>query len=170
VFGLGTVALGSNSIDEEMVMKRTNYKRTIMSGAMILAAMFGVSVTASPVTAAPPVVEDDHGAFVRILGNPSDGTVKFQYGWYEDSPASDAVGYWIGLYDVTNSRYVWSPNEENPEPMFDGMDELFMNARPTTNLPNGEYKVVFFVRNSYEGEVTNIASIEVPFTVDRSDD
>ena len=152
-------------------MKKTNYKRTIMSGAAILASTLGASTVVGPgASAMPPRLPDSNGAFVRILGDPSDGTIKFQYGWYEDSPASDAVGYWIGLYDITNSRYVWSPNEENPEPMFDGMDELFMNARPTTNLPNGEYKVVFFVRGSYDEPVTNIAEIETEFTVDRLDD
>ena len=43
------------------------------------------------------------------------------------------------------------------------------NAKPTTNLPNGEYKVVFFVRATYEEPVTNIAEMELFFTVNRKD-
>ncbi len=40
---------------------------------------------------------------MRLLGNPADGTAKFQYGWEESTDASDAARYWVGLYDVTNS-------------------------------------------------------------------
>ena len=44
-----------------------------------------------------------------------------------------------------------------------------MNARPMADLADGEYKVVLFLRASYEPEV-NIAEIEVPFTVVHDDD
>jgi hypothetical protein len=48
-------------------------------------------------------------------------------------------------------------------------DRFFRNARPTAELPNGDYKVVFFVRGTYE-PATNISVIELPFTVSHSDD
>jgi hypothetical protein len=152
-------------------MKRiSNAARAAAVGVAILAA--GAS---SMVSAAPPVVVADAGAYVRLVGNPSDGTAKFQFGWEEDTPSSDPAGFWIGLYDVTNSHYEWSVDTEWSEdsewvyvnkPTELG-DSLFLNARPTSDLEDGDYKVVMFVRASYGPEV-NVASIEVPFTVDAS--
>ena len=129
------------------------------------------AVVAGPLMAAPlgadalrPSVMHDDGAYVRLVGNPADGTAKFQFGWVGDSPASDAAGYWVGLYDVTNSHYVWH-FDTGP---VDLPDALFRNAHPAAELPNGEYKVVFFVRDAYE-PTTNISEIEFPFTVSNSD-
>ena len=146
--------------------------RAAAAGAAILVA--GASSLAS---AAPPRIDVDEGAFVRLVGNPADGTAKFQFGWEEDTPSSDPAGFWIGLYDVTNSHYEWSYDTEWTDedewlhvnkPAELG-DSLFLNARPTSDLDDGDYKVVMFVRQSYEPTV-NIASIEVPFTVDASMD
>lgn len=122
-----------------------------------------VVATPAITMAAPPVVAQNNGAYVRIVGNPADGTAKFQYGWGASTAASDAAGYWVGIYDVTNSHYVWSfdtgPTDLPPA--------LMLNAKPTPNLPDGEYKVVFFVRGTYD-PATNLAEIELPFTVNRS--
>ena len=128
------------------------------------AAMFSV-VSPSMISAAPPVVVQDDGAYVRLVGNPSEGTAKFQFGWAASTAASEAAGYWIGIYDVTNSTYVWA-TDTGPT---DLPDEFMQNAKPTTKLPNGEYKVVFFVRATYEDPVTNLAEMELFFTVNRKD-
>ena len=140
-------------------MKR---KRSVLLtiAAMSVSLVGGARVS----NAAPPEVAEDDGAFVRLVGNPADGTVKFQYGWDEDTAASDAVGYWIGLYDVTNSDYVWSFDTGT----LDLPDEFFRNAKPTPDLPNGVYKVVFFVRDSYGEPTTNLAEIELEFQVTNS--
>lgn len=139
-------------------MKRK--RSVLLAGAAVVASVVGgVGVT----NAAPPEVVRDEGAFVRLVGNPADGTAKFQYGWDEDTAASEAVGYWVGLYDVTNSHYEWVIAYEDVELP----DEFFRNAKPTPDLPNGEYKVVFFVRGSYE-PTTNISDIELPFMVTNS--
>lgn len=124
----------------------------------------GISGTSAMVQAAPPVTELDEGAFVRILGNPEDGTIKFQYGWLSRTPASDAAGYWVGVYDVTNSRYLWNMDTGSIETK----DAMFKNSRPISELSNGDYKVVFFVRETYVQPVENIAEIELPFTVNNS--
>lgn len=138
-----------------------NIKKTIQS-AVALTVLAGVNVVAPSVThAARPIVETDHGAFVRIVGNPLDGTIKFQYGWADDTDASDAAGYWIGVYDVTHSHYVWN-TDTGPVNL---PSALKRNAHPTADLPNGDYKVVFFVRDTYDEPVTNISEIELPFTV-----
>ena len=128
-------------------------------------AVMVVSWAALPlsVDAAAPTVMHDDGAFVRLVGSPADGTAKFQYGWADGTLASAAAGYWVGLYDVTNSHYEWAFDTGS----VDLPDQLFKNARPTADLPNGEYKVVFFVRGTY-GPATNIAEIEFPFTVSNS--
>ncbi len=140
-------------------------KRTLKATLGVVAATT-MLVVSGPVTtsmAAPPVVAENNGAYVRLLGNPADGTAKFQFGWNADTPSSDAAGYWIGLYDITNSQYVWVTDTGPTEQP----DALFLNARPTPDLPDGDYKVVLFVRATYNEPVTNIAAIELPFTVDR---
>ena len=142
-------------------MKAKNYSVGRIA-AMVAAACIGLTLPAKTYAAQPTVAQDD-GAFVRLLGNPADGTAKFQYGWSAGTTASAAAGYWIGVYDVTNSHYEWSFDTN----AIDLPDEFFRNARPTAYLPNGEYKVVFFVRGTYE-PATNLAEIEFPFTVSNS--
>ena len=140
-------------------------KRKLKGTLAGLAAVAGLTVGVNAVAnAAPPDTAVDDGAYVRMLGNPADGTAKFQYGWSESTPASDAAGYWVGVYDVTHSHYVWS-FDTGPTNL---PDDFFRNAKPTAELPNGEYKVVFFVRATYTAPVTNIAEIEFPFTVSNS--
>lgn len=141
-------------------MKRS-VRSTLVGVAAAAGLLFGGQ---SMVTAAPPVVDTDDGAFVRIVGNPADGTAKFQFGWEAGSAASDAAGYWVGVYDVTNSHYEWSFDTG----AIDLPDAFFRNAKPTVDLPNGDYKVVFFVRGTY-GPATNLAEIELPFEVTNSD-
>jgi hypothetical protein len=140
-------------------------KRILTASLPFVAAatMFSV-VGPATVSAAPPVVVQDNGAYVRLVGNPAEGTAKFQFGWAAGTPASAAAGYWIGIYDVTNSHYVWA-TDTGPVPL---PSALLENAKPTTKLANGDYKVVLFVRATYDDPVTNISAIEVPFTVARS--
>jgi hypothetical protein len=148
-----------------------------------VAIIAGIGLASPAMTnAAPPliqkdrgyvVIEKDQGAFVRITGDTSYGTIKFQFGWSADTDASDdAVGYWVGVYDVTRSGYVWS-TDSGP---FDTPEQLFRNAVPVEGLQNGEYKVVFFVRSEYNDpstefidETTNVAEIDgLEFTVSNS--
>lgn len=139
-------------------------KRRLSASLAAAAVAAGLGIGGSTATlAAQPYVERDAGAYVRLVGNPADGTAKFQYGWDEDTAASEAVGYWIGVYDVTNSHYEWVKAFED----VDLPEEFFRNAKPTENLPNGQYKVVFFVRGSYE-PTTNISEIELYFDVTNS--
>ncbi len=142
-----------------------NNKRTLR-GSVAITAMIGATLVGSATAhAATPTVTTDDGAFVRMLGNPADGTVKFQFGWASSTVASDAAGYWVGVYDVTNSHYVWN-SDTGP---IDLPSQLKRNAHPTSELPDGDYKIVFFVRRTYTQPVTNLAEIEVPFSVDADD-
>lgn len=140
---------------------RTHPKR--YAAAALIAAAVGVVMPGTS-HAAPPTVATDHGAFVRLVGNPGDGTAKFQFGWSESTQASEAAGFWIGVYDVTHSHYVWSTDTG----AVDLPEKFFRNARPTADLSNGDYKVVFFVRGTYE-PATNLSEVELPFTVDNAD-
>ena len=142
--------------------------RHTLRGAVAAAIVAGATIAGQAAThAAVPSVTEDEGAYVRLLGNPADGTVKFQFGWSASTPASDAAGYWVGLYDVTNSHYVWTNEDTGP---VDLPESFSKNAKPTPDLPDGDYKVVFFVRGAYTPDVTNIAEIEMPFVVDASMD
>ena len=151
---------------------------------LVAVAIVAGATMASPTIshAAPPVdkekvhstlYETDHGAYVRIIGDPSLGTVKFQFGWTKGTDASDeAIGYWVGVYDVTNSHYEWVFATDDDGAM-EFPEQFFRNASPTENLANGDYKVNFFVRNEYDDittefidETANVSEIELPFTVD----
>lgn len=154
-----------------------NIKHTLRR-TIAAAIIAGVGLASPAVTkAAPPtvqkergsvVVQTDNGAFVRITGDTSYGTVKFQYGWSADTEASDdAVGYWVGVYDITNSHYEWVIATDSAGAL-EFPDAYFKNAIPTAGLANGQYKVNFFVRNSYDAPVTNVAEIELPFSVTNS--
>jgi hypothetical protein len=139
--------------------------------AVVAVASVGL-VSPAVATAAPPIEKvnstalgTDDGAFVRIVGDPSYGTVKFQFGWSAGTDASmEAVGYWVGVYDITRSTYVWVMATDDKGAM-DLPEQFFRNARPTVELPIGEYKVNFFVRDSYGDPVTNVAEIELEFSV-----
>lgn len=138
-------------------------RSTVVAAAATAVALVGAVVSPTITNAARPVVAKDDGAYVRLVGNPADGTVKFQFGWAADTVASDAAGYWIGVYDVTNSHYEWS-FDTGPT---DLPEAYFGNALPTADLPNGDYKIVYFVRGTYD-PATNLSEIELPFTVDTS--
>ena len=151
-----------------------NIKHTLRR-TVAVAIIAGVGLASPAVTnAAPPLIQKDRGfvviekelgAFVRITGDTSYGTIKFQYGWSADTEASDeAVGYWVGVYDITRSVYVWV-TDTGP---IDTPEQLFRNAIPTEGLQNGDYKVNFFVRNDYGPPATNVSVIELPFTVSNS--
>ena len=161
-----------------------NIKHTLRR-TVAVAIIAGVGLASPAVTtAAPPAgtkiigayaLGQDHGAYVRILGDPGDGTLRFQYGWNKGTDASDdAIGYWLGIYDVTNSRYYWPAAPDSPESGYDPdlPEQFFRNGPILPKLPNGQYKVNFFVRNYYDDpsnefdETTNVSVIEVPFTVD----
>lgn len=140
-------------------MKRIT-RTTVIAAAATAVAAASMTIAPTLTNAARPVVAQDDGAYVRMVGNPSDGTVKFQFGWAADTTASDAAGYWIGVYDVTNSHYEWS-FDTGP---IDLPEKYFSNALPTAELPAGDYKIVYFVRGTY-GPETNLAEIELPFVV-----
>jgi hypothetical protein len=128
----------------------------ILALVMVLTMVIGFSTTAA---ADQPTFASDKGAYVRLLGTPENGTVKFQYGWEKDTPASAAVGYWVGVYDVTNSHYEWS---FDTGPFAAPVPELFLNAHPTPKLDPGVYKINFFVRASYSPD-TNIVDMDGAF-------
>lgn len=153
----------ADSEGNESMKSIKQYVRIVVASAITT----GVLIAGPTIShAAQPVVQTDDGAFVKLLGNPAEGTAKFQFGWTSNSAASDAAGYWVGLYDVTHSHYVWSFDTGAT----DQPEHLLRNARPTSELPSGEYKVVFFVRETYTEPVTNISEIELPFMVINSDD
>ena len=145
----------------------------LAAAAMAASVVGGAAVT----NAAPPQVATDAGAFVRLLGDPSTGDVKFQYGWNDEFAEQAPEGYWLGIYDVTNGHYVWAFDSIDPEsenfpawslhPSLDLTQAMKRNAKPTIDLPNGKYQVNFFVRGSYE-PVVNLAEIEFEFDVTNS--
>lgn len=158
--------------ETEWIMRRRS--SLMLAAAAVTASVIGGSV---PINAAPPAVMEDPNeiTFVRLLGDPSSGDVKFQYGWFADMAELTPEGYWLGIYDVTNSHYVWAFDSQDTEPgnvprwgvtpPIDFSRASVRNAKITEDLPNGTYKVNFFVRDSYGEPTTNLAEIEFEFQV-----
>ena len=57
--------------------------KKILSVILVLGILAVLVGSFSTVAASVPVVTEDNGAYVRVVGDPSEGTVKFQYGWNE---------------------------------------------------------------------------------------
>lgn len=106
------------------------------------------------------IVEPAGGAYVIITKLDPD-FLHFKFGWnnskqFEHTP----VGYWLGIYDVTNSHYLWGDNFPLPE---DDPKMLKLSYTDTSDFTSGnEYSVNFFVRYRY-GPAYNVAVIEVHF-------
>lgn len=91
--------------------------------------------------------------------------LNFKYGWNNAKQfESPALGYWIGVYDVTVSGYVWSSENEFYEPN-PKMIKLYSAG---TELVSGhEYKINFFVRDEYDCSghgIGNVATVVRLFT------
>jgi hypothetical protein len=109
-------------------------------------------------------VAKNNGAFVEIQGYPVAGKFKYEYGWRDTKRfASPPAGYWIGLYNITDSHYEWSTDYQFPA---NGtMKSLEVEFCDNTNLvPGKKYYINFFVRGTYVDPVTNVAEISLEFT------
>ncbi len=140
----------------------------------LLSLVLALSTVVAPraALAAPPTSSAvDNGAFVTIGKPPSTSGVEFTFGWNNSNQfAAPAVGYWIGVYDVTNSQYVWAsdnllPQLSYPNPGQFDWRSITLRYADAMNLPPGDYSINFFVRSSYAYPVTNVAVIELKFTV-----
>ncbi len=131
--------------------------------ALALVLCFAISASAAPGEQngnSLSIVQPSGGAYV-IVTSLTPGELDFHYGWnnanHFDAPP---VGYWIGVYDATDTSYVWS-DDLQVEP---GLKMIKYKA-PGTALSSGhEYYINFFVRSSYDNPVTNVAEITVKFT------
>jgi hypothetical protein len=149
-------------------MKKT--LSVILALVMALTLVIGPFSTASAAsTPAQTIFQvqrivQNHGAYVMLRGIPVSGAIKFDYGWTElNQFASPAVGYFLGLYNVTQSHYEWSFDQQFTMPVPNGTigwKSLDLSFADTSTLSPGDYKIVFFVRGSYGPPVTNVASID----------
>lgn len=99
------------------------------------------------------------GAYVIVTSLES-GELAFKYGWNNaDHFASAPLGYWIGVYDVTASSYVWSDDIKVEQ----GLKMIKLKSLGTTLYSGHEYYINFFVRDSYAPE-SNVAEVELKFT------
>ena len=106
------------------------------------------------------IVQPSGGAYV-IVTSLASGELDFAYGWNNANHfATPPVGYWIGVYDVTDSGYLWV-TELPVEP---GLKMLKLRSEGTVLISGHEYYINFFVRDSYAGPVTNVAEIVLEFT------
>jgi hypothetical protein len=139
--------------------------------AMFVACSFlGISTEARAAGQRGTVI--DNGAYVTLGKTPtSTSGVEFNYGWNNSNQfAAPAVGYFIGIYDVTNSQYVWSsdnllPQLSAPTPGQFSWSSINVRYADVGSLPPGDYFINFFVRSSYAFPVTNAAEVVLPFTV-----
>ncbi len=92
------------------------------------------------------IVQPGGGAYVIVTELTADN-LSFNYGWnnakaFESAP----VGYWIGVYDITDSHYVWvSEFPLSPTPKL-----LKLASLDETDMISGhDYAINFFVRGSF---------------------
>jgi len=151
-------------------MKKLMAKKSIL--VPIVMALMLVICFVIPVSAAPGeqngnslhVIQPAGGAYVIVTKLAPD-VLDFKYGWNNSEQfESPALGYWIGVYDVTASHYVWA--EEN---VFDSDEQnpkmLKLKSLDETTLISGhEYVINFFVRDNYSGSVTNVTIVQVYYT------
>lgn len=112
------------------------------------------------------VVQPAGGAYV-IVTNLAPGDLDFNFGWNNAKQfAHPAVGYWIGVYDITDSHYEWANEYSIPE----NLKMLKLKSLDTSTLTSGhEYYINFFVRDYYidpdiPGDDINVAIVQVVFT------
>ncbi len=107
------------------------------------------------------IVQASGGAYVIVTELTAD-SLSFNYGWNNAKAfASEPVGYWIAVYDITDSDYVWVSEialSETPKLL------KLMSLDETTLISGHDYGINFFVRGSYGPPVTNVATLEVHFT------
>ena len=97
------------------------------------------------------------GAYI-IVTNLEPGDLDFNYGWNNSKTFENpALGYWIGVYDHTESHYVWSE-----EIVFDDPNPKMMKLQSyDTELISGHhYTINFFIRDSV---ITNTVEMELGF-------
>jgi len=143
--------------------------KAALVGLVVAISTFG----ATEAQAAPPRrAATDNGAFVVMNSAPEKGNVSFSYGWNNTSQfESPAVGYWLGIYDITNSHYVWASDNVLPPSLTHGApgtiewSSVNLQYMSDLQLPPGDYAINFFVRSSYAGPVTNNAVVQLMFSV-----
>lgn len=107
------------------------------------------------------MVQPSGGAYI-IVTNLEPGDLDFNYGWNNSKQFErPALGYWIGVYDVTDSHYEWVEAEQFSAPN----PKMFkMQSRDTSTLEYGhEYTINFFIRDNYVDPVTNVVVMQLNF-------
>lgn len=96
-----------------------------------------------------------------IVTNLEPGDLDFNYGWNNAKQFENpALGYWIGVYDITESHYLWVVEEQFSDP---NPKMLKMQSFDTELIPGHEYYINFFIRDSYSPDVTNVAELIMYF-------
>lgn len=111
----------------------------------------------------------DFRCWLRAILRREDGVdqcprrLDFLYGWKNSTTfTSPPVGYWIGVYDVTDSTYVWAGDHElsGPAPRV-----LLLRSINESSLISGhQYYINFFIRDSYGPPATNVVVLTLSLT------
>lgn len=131
--------------------------------ALILLMCLGI-----PAIAESGVQNGDSLVIVRPAGGPyvivtnlALGDLDFKYGWNNAMQFENpALGYWVGVYDNTESHYLWVEAEVLSEP---NPKMLKMESFDTELISGHSYTINFFIRDSYGDPVTNVSEIQLNF-------
>ena len=106
------------------------------------------------------IVYPSGGPYV-IVTSLENSLLEFNYGWNNvDKLEFVPLGYFIGVYNVTESTQVWGEDIVFTEPA-----SKIMKLYDTAELiPGDEYVVNFFVRDYYGYPTTNGVTLQVYFT------
>ena len=148
-------------------MKRT--LQIVLVLVMALTLTLGLTTAAGAVPAQQngnslSIVQPGGGAYIHVT-NQITSEVSFNYGWDNSNHFASPVGsYWIGVYDVTQSSYVWGTGWVN---VTDQSKLKLSETVSLTQLDNGgtvasgdAMKFVFFVRTGPDGAGDILAMFE----------
>ena len=147
-------------------------KRIIVNRLAVLLALVAMVCFAGFASAVPgeqngnslSIVQPAGGAYV-IVTELDTGVLHFKYGWNNAKQfESPALGYWIGVYDITDSNYVWATENMFPEP---NPKMIKLVSMDTPIISGHEYYINFFVRDLYNAlgqGVSNVTEVILLFT------
>lgn len=145
-------------------MKKIFSIMLVLTLVLSMFAAFGLPVSAEAGTQTGDslkIVYPSGGPYV-IVTSLENSLVEFNYGWNNvDKLGFVPLGYFIGVYNVTESHYVWGEDVVFTEPA----SKLMKLNYAVELTPGDEYVINFFVRDYYGDPTTNGAILQVYFTM-----
>jgi hypothetical protein len=139
----------------------------VMAFTMLVGFSLQVSAEVGEQTGDSLKIVNPVGGPYVIVTNVENGLLEFNYGWNNVNKFEfEPLGYFVGVYNVSKSHYVWTDGLVFTEPA----SKLMKLSQATEIIPGDDYVINFFIRDHYADpndifdETTNGAILQVVFT------